>query len=87
MSTEIFGLKNVPNPGAPGWLSRLSGSGHDLTVHEFKPLVGLCAHGTEPGACFRFVSLSLCPSPTCTMSLCLSLLKINKTLNFVCVCV
>ena len=40
-------------------------SGHDLAVREFKPRVGLCADGSEPGACFRFsVSLPLCPSPT-----------------------
>ena len=53
--------------GSPGWLSRLSmnlGSGHDLTVREFEPRVGLCADRSEPGACFGFcVSLSLCPSP------------------------
>ena len=24
------------------------GSGHDLTVHEFKPCIGLCAISTEP---------------------------------------
>ena len=24
------------------------GSGHDLTVHEFEPRVGLCADGAEP---------------------------------------
>ena len=35
-------------------------SGHDLTVREFEPGVGLCADSSEPGACFRFcVSLSL----------------------------
>ena len=35
-------------------------SGHDLTVREFEPRVGLCADGSEPGACFGFcVSLSL----------------------------
>ena len=49
--------------GAPGGLSRLStdfGSGHDLTVREFEPRVGLCADSSEPGACFRFcVCLSL----------------------------
>ena len=51
------------------------GSGHDLTVCGFEPRVGLCADGSEPGACFRFcVSLSLCPSSART----LSLSKINK---------
>ena len=28
------------------------GSGHDLTVCEFEPRVGLRADGSEPGACF-----------------------------------
>ena len=46
------------------------GSGHDLTVCEFEPHVGLCADSSEPGACFRFyVSLSLYPSPACALSL------------------
>ena len=45
--------------GSVGWASDF-GSGHDLTVREFKPHVGLCADGSEPGACFGFcVSLSL----------------------------
>ena len=73
--------KNDALVGAPGWLSRLSvdfGSGHDLMVREFEPCIGLCAVSSEPGTCFRFcVSLCLCPSPTCT----LSLSKINKTLK------
>ena len=52
-----------------GWVSDF-GSGHDLTVREFQPCVGLCADGSEPGACFWFcVSLSLCPSPTHALSL------------------
>ena len=62
--------------GAPGRLGRLShkmrgfSSGHDLAAREFKPHVGLCADGSEPGACFGFwVSVSLCPSPTCALSL------------------
>ena len=50
-------------------------SGHDIMAGEFKPRVGLCADGSDPGACFRFclplsalprsrsVSVSLCPSP------------------------
>ena len=45
-------------------------------------IVGLCADSSEPGACFGFcVSLSLCPSSTCTHSLSLSLSKINKHLK------
>ena len=47
------------------------------TVPEFKPFIGLCADGLEPGAYFGFcVSLSLWPSPAHTLSLFLS--KINK---------
>ena len=39
-------------------------SGHDLTVCEFEPRIGLCADSSEPGARFGFcVPLSLCPSP------------------------
>ena len=46
------------------------GSGQDLTVRGFEPRVMLCADGSEPGACFGFwVSLSLCPSPACALSL------------------
>ena len=46
------------------------GSGHNLMVREFEPHVGLCADSWEPGACFRFcVSLSLCPTPACALSL------------------
>ena len=45
--------------GSVGWATDF-GSGHDLTVHEFEPRVGLWADGSEPGACFGFrVSLSL----------------------------
>ena len=65
--------KNL-GPRAPGGLSPLSvasdfGSGHDLVVHEFEPRVGLCADGSEPGACFGFGSPSLCPLPVHTPSL------------------
>ena len=49
--------------GSIGWASDF-GSGHDLTVREFEPRVGLCADSSEPGACFGFcVSLFLYPSP------------------------
>ena len=57
-----------PLSGSVGWASDF-GSGHDLAVCEFEPCVGLCADGSEPGACFGFcVSLSLCPSPTPALS-------------------
>ena len=52
-------------------------SGHDLTVRGFEPCVGLCADGSEPGACFGIcVSLSLPLPHSCSVSLSLS--KINK---------
>ena len=57
--------------GSVGWATDF-GSGHDLTVREFEPRIGLCADSSEPGACFRFcVSLSLWPSPVHAVSLCL----------------
>ena len=62
--------------GSVGWASDF-GSGHDLTVREFEPHVGLCADSSEPGASFRFcVFLSLCPSPAHALSLSVS--KIDK---------
>ena len=42
-------------------------SGHDLTVHEFKPRIGLCTDSVEPA--WDSLSLPLPPPP---------LLKINK---------
>ena len=52
------------------------GSGHDLTVYEFEPHVGLYADSSEPGVCLGFcVSLSRCPPP---LILCLSLSLKNK---------
>ena len=41
------------------------GSGHDLTVGEIKPYIGLCDNSVEP-ACD---SLPLCPSPAHAHSL------------------
>ena len=64
--------------GSVGWVYNFH-SGHDLTVCEFEPRVGLYADSLEPGTCFVFcVSFSLCPSPTHTLSLSLSFSKINK---------
>ena len=56
-------------------------SGHDLTVHEFKPHIGLAAVSTEP-TLDPVSPISLCPSPP-PLLLMLSLknkinLKINK---------
>ena len=74
--SQTVGSKGA-GEGVPGWLSHLSlhfGSGHDLTVCEFGPQVGLCADSSEPGARFGFcVSLSLSVPPLLT--LCLSLLQ------------
>ena len=40
------------------------GSGHDLTVREFEPCIGLCADSSACGACFGFcVSLSVSAPP------------------------
>ena len=71
----ILGLI-LENPGAPGWLSWLSvqlwvrSRSHNSRV---KAHIGLCANSLEPGAHFRFcVFLSLCPYPTCALSLSLS---------------
>ena len=78
------GLVNVPQLALTGRLGGSVGgasdfrSGRDLAVREFEPHVGLCADGSEPGACFTFrVSLSLCPSPACVLFLSLSEIKIN----------
>ena len=65
-------------PGSIGWASSF-GSGHDLTVREFEPCIGLCADSWDPGAGFRFcVSLSLCSTPAHSLSLCLSKINIEK---------
>ena len=59
--------------GSVGWAVDF-GSGHDLAVPEFEPLVGLCADSSEPGACFRlYVSFSA-PPP---FMLCLSHLLLS----------
>ena len=71
MATEC--VQDSGEAGAPGWLRRLSvrlhGSGHDLTVRGLEPRVGLCADGSEPGACFGICdSLPLCPFPAHAVS-------------------
>ena len=50
------------------------GSGHHLTVHEFKPSLGLCAGGTE----LSWDSLSVPPPVTFSLSLSLPLSQKNK---------
>ena len=54
---------------------RLTGSGHDLTVHGFKPYIGLAAVIPEP------TSDPLSPSLSAPPLLALSLSKINKHLK------
>ena len=45
-------------------------SGHDLTVCDFKPCVGLCVDSSEPGTCFRFcLPLSPCAPSQLVLSL------------------
>ena len=68
---------------APGWLSQLKhltpdfSSGHDLTVHEFNPHMGLCSDCAEPA--WDSLSPSLSALPLLELSLLVS--KINKHLK------
>ena len=57
------------------------GSGHDLTVHEFEPHVGLCADRTEPAWDSLTPSLSLCPS-LLVRALSLKINKLKKKFFF-----
>ena len=73
MPALVGALKRMLSGRLGGSVSRASdfGSGHDLTVCEFEPRVGLCADRSEPGACFGFcVSLSLrsCPAHARSLS-------------------
>ena len=56
--------------GSVSWASDFS-SGHDLTVCEFEPRVGLCADASKPGAASHSVSPSVSAPPL--LMLCLSL--------------
>ena len=53
-------------------------SGHDLTVHEFEPHIGVCADGAQ--SAWDFLPVPLCPSPAHTLSL--SKIKMKKILNY-----
>ena len=68
-SQEVEGERGAWVAQSVEWPTLDFGSGHDLTVCEFEPHVGLCADSSEPGACFEFcVSLSL-PFPcSCSVS-------------------
>ena len=52
------------------------GSGHDLTARESKSLIGLCTHNAE--ASWYSVSLSLCPSPACSISIKINTHKLKR---------
>ena len=55
--------------GSVGWAADFR-PGHDLAVCGFEPRTRLCAGSSKPEACFPFcVSISLCPSPACSLSL------------------
>ena len=57
------------------WMTLGFGSGHDLTVHELKPYIGLC--GDSEKAAWDSLSLPVClPLPALSLSL-----KINKLKN------
>ena len=45
------------------------GSGHDFTVREFEPCIGICADSSEPRAASDSVSPSLSAPPQLMMSL------------------
>ena len=63
-----------------GWASN-SGSGHDLTVHGFKPRVRLRADSSEPGTASDSVSPSL-SDPPLLISVSLSLKNKYTLKNF-----
>ena len=56
------------------------GSGHDLTVHELEPSLGLCTDSME--AAWDSVSLPLCPSPAHTVSVSFKINKVKKYIWF-----
>ena len=56
------------------------GSGHDLVVHEFEPLIRFCADSAEPAWGSLSLPLSL-PPPMLSLSLSLSLSKISKKIK------
>ena len=73
-------LKILPQGCLGGSVGKVSdfSLGHDFAVPKFQP----CADSSEPGVCFRFcVSLSLCPSPACSLSLKSTNLKKLKNNN------
>ena len=72
MHTEgSWGAQSVEHPALD------FSSGHELTVREIEPRVGLCVDSSEPAGDSLSPSLSAPPLLMCTCSLSLSL-KINK---------
>ena len=80
----------MQNSKQRGWLGGLVvwasdfGSGHDLTVHGFKPCVWLCADSLEPWSLLQILCLCLSLPLPClssfslSLSLCLSKINIKK---------
>ena len=73
--TEAGKIRRVKTGSA--WVAQLAkcwtpdlGSGHYLTVCEFKPHIGLNAESSEPA--WDYVSPSFCPSPALSLSWSLS---------------
>ena len=55
------------------------GSGHDLMVYKFKPLIGLCTDSVEPALDSLSPSLPAPPLCACSLARSLSLsLSLNK---------
>ena len=79
--------------GSVGWAPNFR-SGHDLPGCDFEPRVGLCADGSEPGACFEFCVFLSLPLPCLSTeprtvpahSTCLHLVSVLEVLNVVFVC-
>ena len=75
---HALSFKKASSTGVPGdTVKRLTldlGSGHDLTVCEFKPCIRLCANSVE--SAWDSVS-PLCPSPTC-VRVCTLALSLSK---------
>ena len=62
--------------GLVSWASNF-GSGHDLTVREFEPCIGLCADSSEPASDSVSHSFSAPPSLMFCLSISLSTIKKN----------
>lgn len=76
---------NMLSTGVPAWLCRVRrpnidfGSGHDLTVHEFKPHMGLCADSVEPA--WDSISLPSLSAPPLLVCACVCTLSQNTYIH------